>query len=93
MADQAKDFQIEENLVFRALVSAVERGIRVPTATTGGRTSWHALIEAGLSEPQSGGKRRVEDVLRSLESGGLIARQSTMNPHRKLSQVWEIALA
>lgn len=93
MADQAKDCQADDDAVFRALVSAGQRRIRVPTATTGGKTSWRALIEAGLPEDCNGGKRRAEDALRRLEDRGLIVRQFTMNPYRKLSQVWEVALA
>lgn len=92
-ADHVQGDQVADQMVLEALISAAELGITVPTTTTGGRTSSHALIEAGLPGPLREEKRRVEDALRSLEAAGLILRAMRKNTSRKLAQVWEFGLA
>lgn len=84
--------QADASVVLGLVLSTLEAGDIVPTATTGPRTSWHVLSLLGDAPAwvkAKTGKRRVEAALLALAREGQIKREGWRNPRtRHVTDCW-----
>lgn len=90
--NRAQHAQEDANAALGAMLAAQAHGIRVPAASSGNSTSWHALEHIPEMEPfrSRDGKRRFHTTLLALQADKLLSKQEFRNDQRKKREVWEL---
>ena len=85
--------QADEEAIYSVLSGAIAGEVDVTAATSGPRTTWHALCtlpELGEGYRTREGRKRVEAALVALQRAGRIAKESYRTPSRNLATRWAL---